>query len=64
MSKGIDNETILDAVRERQPATTTEIGEVVGIARQSAGYRLRQLEETGEVRCKKVGQARIWMLGK
>jgi len=62
VSKGISDEDVLDAVREHEPAGTREIGEVLGIARQSADYRLRQLEEAGTVRSKMVGNSLVWML--
>lgn len=37
-------EEYIDAGREHEPAGTTEIADAVGVARQSADYRLRQLE--------------------
>lgn len=52
----------LDAVRELQPATSTEVAEEVGCARQNADYRLSRLEEEGKVRSKKAGPSTIWML--
>ena len=51
----------LDAVRDLAPAATSEVAECVGVARQSADYRLRQLEEAGKVRSKKIGSALAWM---
>ena len=54
-------EEILDAVRDHAPASTTEVAQAVGFARQNADYRLRQLEERGEVRSKKVGPSLVWM---
>lgn len=62
MSKGISDEEYLDAVRENEPAATTEIADTVGVARQSADYRLRQLKEGGKVVNKKVGPSLVWML--
>lgn len=56
------DEEYLDAVREREPAGTAEVADVVGVARQSADYRLRRLEEGGEVRSKKIGNSLAWML--
>lgn len=52
----------LDAVRELEPAATSEIAERVGVARQSADYRLRQLETENKVRSKKIGSALAWMI--
>ena len=54
-------EEILAAVHEHAPASTTEVADAVGFARQNANYRLRQLEDEGEVRSKKVGPSLVWM---
>lgn len=62
MSKGIGDDEILDAVRESEPAATKEVAEALGIVRQSADYRLRQLEKEGRVRSKMAGNSLIWML--
>jgi predicted transcriptional regulator len=62
MSKGIDDDEVLEAVREAEPAATKEIAEALGIVRQSADYRLRQLEEEGSVRSKMVGNSLVWMI--
>lgn len=56
------DEAFLDAVRENEPATTSEIAAAVGCVRQSADYRLRQLREEGLVTNKKVGPSLVWML--
>lgn len=56
------DEEFLEAVREHEPASTTEIAEVVGVARQSASYRLDLLEEQGLVGKKKVGPAVVWIV--
>lgn len=52
----------INAVREHEPAGTKEIADVVGVARQSADYRLRQLEDEGAVRSKKIGNSLAWNL--
>jgi predicted nucleotidyltransferase len=52
----------IDAVREHEPAGTKEIADVVGVARQSADYRLRRLEEEGIVTSKKIGNSLAWSL--
>ncbi|MFB6296233.1 MAG: FaeA/PapI family transcriptional regulator [Halobacteriales archaeon] len=52
----------IDAVRELEPAATSEVADRVGVARQSADYRLRQLEDEGKVRSKKIGSALAWMV--
>lgn len=57
------DEEILDAVREHEPASTAEVAEAVGYAQTpSARYRLKQLEEAGRVRSKKVGRELVWMI--
>lgn len=55
-------EVYIDAVREHEPAGTTEIADAVGVARQSADYRLRQLEDQGLVTSKKIGNSLAWSL--
>lgn len=55
------DEEFLEAVRECEPGSTTEIAEMVGVARQSASYRLELLEEDGLVEKKKVGPAVVWL---
>lgn len=52
----------LDAVGEHSPASTSEVAEAVGVTRQGADYRLRQLEEDGKVQRKMVGNSLVWML--
>ena len=56
------DEEYLDAVREHEPAATSEIAEVVGVARQSADYRLRKLEDDRKVASKKIGNSLAWSL--
>lgn len=55
-----DDSDILDAVQRNDPAGTQEVAEELGIARQSADYRLRRLAETGKVSNKKVGGTLVW----
>ena len=50
----------ITAVRENEPAATSEIAEAIGVARQSADYRLRKLEEDGFVKGKMVGNSLAW----
>lgn len=57
-----DEQDILAAVREYEPAATSEVADSVGFARQNADYRLRRLEDEGKVRSKKVGASLVWML--
>jgi predicted transcriptional regulator len=56
------DEEYLDAVRQHEPAATSEIAEVVGVALQSAGYRLRKLEAERKVTSKKIGNSLAWNL--
>ena len=58
----VSDEEILDAVRNHEPAGTSEVGDAVGLARQNADYRLRQLEDEGRIESKKVGQSLVWTL--
>jgi len=53
-------EDVLVAVREHTPAATKEVADHLGIKRPSADYRLRQLEEAGKVRSKKIGNSLAW----
>jgi len=55
-------EEYFDAIRENTPASTSEIAGAVGVTRQGADYRLRQLEEDGKVTSKMVGNSLVWML--
>jgi len=52
----------LDAVADREPAGTTEIAEVIGVTRQNADRRLRQLEADRRVTSKKIGRSIAWSL--
>lgn len=42
------------------PAGTQKIADELGIARQSADYRLRNLEKEGKLSVKKVGETLVW----
>ncbi|QCC57315.1 helix-turn-helix domain-containing protein (plasmid) [Natrinema thermotolerans] len=55
-------EEYLDAVRENTPASTKEVADAVGVTRQGADYRLRELEEDGKVTSKMAGNSLIWMV--
>lgn len=54
------DEEYLEAVREHEPAATTEVADEVGVARQSADYRLRRLENEGRVRSTRIGNSLAW----
>ncbi|CAM2991758.1 MULTISPECIES: FaeA/PapI family transcriptional regulator [Halobacterium] len=54
------DEEVLEAVRTHEPAGTKEVADELGIARQSADYRLRSLLDEGRVSKKKVGNSLVW----
>lgn len=56
-----EDSEFLDAVRELQPAATSEVGEQVGCPRRTADYRLRKLRDEGAVVSKMVGNSLVWM---
>lgn len=53
---------VLEAVRAHEPAATSEVADELGIARQSADYRLRRLQEDDRVASKKIGASLVWFL--
>ncbi|RLM62558.1 helix-turn-helix domain-containing protein [Halorubrum sp. Atlit-26R] len=53
-------EAYLDAVRENEPATTQQVADAVGVTRQGADYRLRELREEGLVDGEMLGNTLIW----
>lgn len=56
------DEEVLDAVAGNAPAATTEVADSLGLTRQAADYRLRQLREDGRVESKQIGSALAWSL--
>ncbi|ELY76174.1 winged helix-turn-helix transcriptional regulator [Natrinema pallidum] len=54
------DEEVFNAVRKHEPAGTKEVADELGIARQSADYRLRRLLDNGRVSKKKVGNSLVW----
>lgn len=54
------DEEVVKAVEENEPAGTTEVANELGIARQSADYRLRRLLDDERVSKKKVGNSLVW----
>lgn len=56
----VSDEEIIAAVKQNEPAGTQEVADEVGIARQSADYRLRHLQEEGHISVNKVGGSLIW----
>ena len=61
ISQKYTDKEYINAVRENEPAGTSEVAEFVGVKRQSADYRLRKLEDEGRVRSKMVGNSLVWM---
>lgn len=57
-----DDYEFVEAVAEREPAGTAEIAEAVGVTRQNADRRLRQLASDGKVTSKKIGNSLAWSL--
>lgn len=58
----VSDDEVLEAVRVHEPAATSEVADELGIARQSADYRLRQLLDRGDVERKKIGASAVWFL--
>lgn len=52
----------LEAVKDNEPATSSDVAGAVGCSQQTAARRLQRLEEYGAVLSKKVGQAYLWIL--
>lgn len=54
------DDEIIQAVRLNEPAGTQEVADELGIARQSADYRLRKLLNQGRVEKKMIGNSLAW----
>ena len=54
------DEAIVEAVRKHEPAGTSEVADELGIARQSADYRLRKLLDEGRVSKQEIGNSLAW----
>ena len=59
-----DDEEVLDAVRDHEPAGTSDVADALGCTTQNADYRLRKLRDAGRVEGKKVGQSLVWILSR
>ena len=57
------DEDVIAAVRAHEPAATSEVASELGIARQSADYRLRRLRDDGRVNSKKIAASLVWFTG-
>jgi len=60
-AKHTDDEVVA-AVRKHEPAATSEVADELEIKRPSADYRLRQLQDEGTVKSKKIGTSLAWSL--
>lgn len=56
----VDDDDLLAAVEEHEPAATSEIADALGVTRQAADYRLRALVDDGLVAKKKIGASLVW----
>jgi predicted transcriptional regulator len=54
------DQDFLDAVKQLQPASTSEVAEAVGCSRRNADVRLKRLEEDRLVDSKMAGNSLIW----
>lgn len=54
------DDDVVAAVRAHEPAATSEVANELGIARQSADYRLRKLRDAGRVSSKKIAASLVW----
>ena len=54
------DKSVIAAVQKLEPAGTSDIADELGIARQSADYRLRGLLEEDRVKKKKIGNSLVW----
>jgi len=51
----------LEAIRDGNRGTS-DIADAVGCKRRTADYRLRQLEEAGDVTSEKIGRSLVWSI--
>ena len=62
LTEQYSDEDFLEAVKEHEPASTSEVAEAVGCSRRNANVRLEKIEEAGKVRSKMAGNSLIWLL--
>ena len=60
-NRPVDQREVKNAVYRCTPAGTSEIAEIIGVARQTADYHLQQLEEDDRIWSKKIGPTRVWI---
>ena len=58
----VTDDDVVAAVRAHDPAATSEIGDELGVSRQAADRRLRNLRDDGRVSSKKIGASLVWFL--
>lgn len=56
------DDEILNAIREADPATTSNVGNELGCSRQAADFRLRRLEDEERVASQMVGNSLMWSI--
>lgn len=54
------DERFREVVKERSPASTSEVAEGVGCSSDNAYRRLKALEDVGEIESKMAGNSLIW----
>lgn len=54
----------IDALEALGGATTQEVADTVGCARDTAYKKLRHLDENGEIASRTIGSARFWTINK
>ncbi|ELY86452.1 winged helix-turn-helix domain-containing protein [Natrialba taiwanensis] len=59
-SSQIPTTRILDIVRLNEPVSTGEVANELDCHRNTARYRLKKLEEGGQVEKEKIGQQFVW----
>lgn len=59
-TSGRSDDDVLAAVRAHEPAATSEVAEELGITRQGADKRLRNLRDEARVVSKKIGASLVW----
>ena len=62
LTEQYSDEDFLEAVKEHEPASTSEVAEAVGCSRRNANVRLEKIEEAGEIQSKMAGNSLIWLL--
>lgn len=57
-----DDRAFVRAVREHDPAATSEIADALGCSRRTAENRLKKLRTEGVLRSKRIGRTLAWMV--